>query len=121
MCIRDRARGEVLVVDDDAGFRAVIGEVLLAEGCSVREAANGREALRLLRHHLPDLILVDLMMPNMNGWDLYAELARDERLAGVPVAVVSAIAGMKPAGARGLDKPFGLGPLLALLESTLPA
>jgi len=39
-----KARGEVLVVDDDAGFRAVIGEVLLAEGCSVREAANGREA-----------------------------------------------------------------------------
>jgi len=116
-----KARGEVLLVDDDASFRAVIGEVLRAEGCSIREAANGREALRLLLHHLPDLILVDLMMPKMNGWDLYAELARDERLAGVPVAVVSAIAGMRPAGARALDKPFGLAPLLALLESTLPA
>jgi CheY-like chemotaxis protein len=116
-----KARGEVLLVDDDANFRAVVGEVLMAEGCTIREASCGREALRLMRHHLPDLILVDLMMPNMNGWDFYAELARDERLAGVPVAVISAISGMRPAGARAIDKPFRLAPLLALLESTLPS
>jgi CheY-like chemotaxis protein len=116
-----KARGEVLLVDDDANFRVVVGEVLKAEGCSIREAANGREALRLLRHHLPELILVDLMMPSMNGWDFYAELVRDERLARVPVAVVSAIAGMRPHGAQALEKPIRLGPLLALIESTLPA
>jgi CheY-like chemotaxis protein len=116
-----KARGEVLLVDDDANFRAVVGEVLRAEGCSVREAADGREALRLLRHHVPQLILVDLMMPTMNGWDLYAELGRDERLAGVPVAIISAIAGMRPHGAQALEKPVRLAPLLALIESTLPA
>jgi CheY-like chemotaxis protein len=116
-----KARGEVLLVDDDANFRAVVGEVLKAEGCSIREAADGREALRLLRHHVPQLILVDLMMPTMNGWDLYAELGRDERLARVPVAIISAIAGMRPHGAQALGKPIRLAPLLALIESTLPA
>jgi CheY-like chemotaxis protein len=116
-----KARGEVLLVDDDAIFRAVVGEVLKAEGCSIREATNGREALRLLRHHLPELILVDLMMPTMNGWDFYAELVRDERLARVPVAIVSSIAGMRPHGAQAIEKPITLAPLLALLESALPS
>jgi CheY-like chemotaxis protein len=116
-----KARGEVLLVDDDATFRAVVGEVLRAEGCTIREAGNGREALRLLRHHLPELILVDLMMPSMNGWDFYAELVRDARLAQVPVAIVSAIAGMRPHGAQALEKPVRLAPLLALIEATLPA
>jgi len=109
------------VVDDEATFRAVLREVLEAEGCTVQEAANGREAMHKLRDHVPDLILADLMMPTMNGWDFYAELARHERLANIPVAVVSAIARMRPLGARTLEKPVKLDQLLSLLESTLPA
>jgi len=113
-------RGEVLLVDDDATFRAILGEVLKAEGCTVREATNGRQALEMARAHVPDLILTDLMMPTMNGWDLYAELARDQRFVDVPVAVISTVARMRPLGARMLEKPVKLTQLLALLESILP-
>jgi len=113
-------RGEVLVVDDDAIFRAILCEVLKGEGCSVREASNGRDALAMVSAHLPDLILTDLMMRTMNGWDLFAELARDERFADVPVAVISAVARMRPLGARMLEKPVKLSELLELLESILP-
>jgi CheY-like chemotaxis protein len=115
-----RDRGEVLVVDDDAIFRAILCEVLKGEGCSVREANNGSEALAMVRAHVPDLILTDLMMPTMNGWDLYAELARDERFVDVPVAIISGIARMRPLGARRLQKPVKLAELLALLEAILP-
>jgi CheY-like chemotaxis protein len=111
------ARGEVLLVDDDSSFRLVLGEVLKAEGYSIREAANGIEALETLRSHAPDLILTDLMMPLMNGWDLYAELGRDVRLSGIPVAFVSSVARMRPLGARMLRKPVEMADLLALLAS----
>jgi CheY-like chemotaxis protein len=115
-----KERGEVLVVDDDANFRAIVGEVLKAEGCTVREATNGRQALEMARAHTPDLILTDLMMPTMSGWDLCAELGRTERLARVPVAVVSGVARSLPCGVLALSKPVELSQLLALLESVLP-
>jgi CheY-like chemotaxis protein len=115
------ARGEVVVVDDDASFRAIIGEVLKAEGCTVREATNGREALRLARAHTPDLILTDLSMPTMNGWELCAALGRIKRLARVPVAVLSGTRGAPPRGARLLSKPVAVSDLIALLRSVLPA
>jgi len=115
-----KARGEVLVVDDDAIFRAILCEILKGEGCSVREATNGREALDMVSARLPDLILTDLMMQTMNGWDLYAELARDQRFTDIPVAIISAIARMRPLGARTLEKPLKLSELLELLEAILP-
>jgi CheY-like chemotaxis protein len=114
-------RGEVLVVDDDPNCRAVLSEVLKAEGCTVREATNGREALDMARAHVPDLILTDLMMPSMDGWDFCAELGRTKRLARVPVAVVSGVARTLPRGVLALSKPVDLSELLALLASILPA
>jgi CheY-like chemotaxis protein len=116
-----RERGEVLVVDDDANFRTIVGEVLRAEGCTVREAHNGQEALQMARAHTPDLILTDLMMPTMTGWDFCAELGRTEQLAHVPVAVVSGVARSLPRGVLALSKPVELSELLALLQSILPA
>jgi CheY-like chemotaxis protein len=114
----DAAKPTVLVVDDDPEFRAVVGEVLAAEGCSVYEAANGREALDLLRDLLPDLILLDLMMPVMNGWDLYAELQRDARFSKTEIAVLSAVSRLRPFGQiRSLNKPIDLTILLQLLET----
>ena len=113
-------RVDVLIVDDDDNFRAVLGEVLKAEGCSVREATDGRQALQMVQAHVPDLILTDLMMPNMTGWELRAELGRSERFARIPVAVVSGLARSLPCGALALSKPVQISELLALLESVLP-
>jgi CheY-like chemotaxis protein len=110
-------RREILVVDDDATFRSIIGEVLKAEGCTVREASNGREALRMARAHVPDLILTDLMMPTMTGWELCAALEKNERLARIPVAIMSGTRGPSPRGARFLNKPVAVP---ELVESVLP-
>lgn len=94
-------RGEVLVVDDDADFRAVVAEVLKSERCDIREASNGQVALRMARERTPNLILTDLAMPSMNGWELYDALAHDEHLSRVPV-VIDVGRGVDPAARRGL-------------------
>jgi CheY-like chemotaxis protein len=79
----------VLVVDDDEEFRIVMGEILGAEGCRVAHARNGIEALQVLRSLTPDLLIVDLAMPIMNGVELLDRLSRDQRLAEIPVAIAS--------------------------------
>jgi len=109
----------ILIVDDDAEFRAVLRQVLEDEGCAVSEAADGRAALDVLRGTaLPHLILLDLMMPVMNGWDFHAEVQKDPSLAGIPVAVLSAVGQMRPFGLmHELHKPIDLPNLLGLLRA----
>lgn len=112
----------VLIVEDDADVRETMAEVLESEGFDVQAAREGREALELLhRGARPDLILLDLMMPGMNGWELRAELERQRELAAIPVIVVSA---MDPGPDRDtvlraagfLKKPFTLSSLLTAID-----
>lgn len=80
----------VLVVDDDADIRESIGDILEMRGYKVSRAANGREALELLKDTAPPcVILLDLMMPVLNGWEFCEQQRRDERLKDVPVVVIS--------------------------------
>jgi CheY-like chemotaxis protein len=116
-------RTTVLVVDDDADFRIVVSDVLTAEGCQVACAENGARALELLDVITPDLILVDLSMPIMNGWELLQKLATHPRLAAVPVTVLSAMAvkrGVEHAQDV-LHKPIDLPNLLGLLDAVARA
>jgi CheY-like chemotaxis protein len=82
----------ILIVDDDNEVRSALSEMLEEEGFSVEGAPNGREALARLRGGTvhPAVILLDLMMPGMDGWDFRSEQMRDPRLAQVPVVIVSA-------------------------------
>lgn len=81
----------ILVVEDDPGIRESLGEVLEDLGFEVACASNGAEALaRLAVERPPDLIVLDLMMPVMDGWTFRACQRSDPRLAAVPVIVVSA-------------------------------
>lgn len=80
----------VLLVEDDDHIREVFAELLSSEGFAVRTAANGREALALLHQWQPDLILLDLDMPEMNGRAFRSEQRRDPQLATIPVIVLSA-------------------------------
>jgi CheY-like chemotaxis protein len=81
----------VLVVEDDLDVRDALVQVLRYEGYAVSAAANGREAIEHLRHRgCPRVILLDLMMPIMDGWQFRAEQARDPRFAEIPVIVISA-------------------------------
>ena len=118
----ERSTAPVLVVEDDAGVRGAFAALLASEGYRVMEAADGLEALNVLRaaEDLPCLILLDLMMPRMNGWDFCAVQKRDERLGSVPVVVVSA----DPLAARAtrmgaaavLQKPADPDQLLELVD-----
>jgi CheY-like chemotaxis protein len=81
----------VLVVDDDRDICGVLGAVLEDEGYATAAAPNGREALRLLREGLrPCVILLDLTMPGMDGWDFRADQLRDPDLSTIPVVVITA-------------------------------
>ena len=84
----------VLVVEDDADIRFSLQILLQDEGYEAVSAANGRQALALLRAMpmLPCLILLDLMMPDMDGWQFRAEQRRDPELASIPIMILSAAA-----------------------------
>ncbi|MGE5359086.1 MAG: response regulator [Bacteroidales bacterium] len=82
----------ILIVDDDADVREMLCQFFTIEGYSVATARNGKEALDKLRSgSSADLILLDLMMPVMDGWQFRLEQQRDPVLAGIPVVVLSAV------------------------------
>ncbi len=81
---------EVLVVEDDEATRQVLRRYLLGEGCRVIEAENGRVGLDRLATARPGLILLDLMMPEMDGFEFLAELRQRKAFADIPVIVVTA-------------------------------
>lgn len=80
----------LLIVEDDADAREALVFFLENEGYRVLEASHGEEALRHLRSTDVCVILLDLMMPVMNGWTFRAEQLKDPRLADIPVAVLTA-------------------------------
>jgi CheY-like chemotaxis protein len=80
----------ILVVDDNRDIRELVRDILEFEGYVVVTACNGKEALeRLGGADLPSLILLDLMMPTMNGWEFRAEQLKDQRLASIPLVVLT--------------------------------
>ncbi|MGI8841111.1 MAG: response regulator [Caulobacteraceae bacterium] len=83
------AAGPVLVVEDDAATRELLQRSLAAKGYEVRQAADGRAALELLKTVQPCLILLDLMMPNMNGFEFLHVLRQNKTWEAIPVMVVT--------------------------------
>jgi len=82
----------VLIVEDDNDVREFMDLLLSAHGFETMTAANGREALERMRVKRPCLVLLDLMMPVMDGWQFRAQQLREPALAGVPVVCVTAVA-----------------------------
>ncbi len=115
--------GTVLVVEDDETVRETLCMVLEDEGYDVESAANGQEALRHLRSAPPPcLILLDLMMPVMSGWEFRLQQRQDPTLSSIPVVVVSAVTnGVDPVGALDaiayFKKPVDLDALLSTVAS----
>jgi CheY-like chemotaxis protein len=110
----------VLIVEDDSEIRACLAEVLQYEGYVVSEAPDGGEGLKAAWQNHPDIILLDLMMPRMDGWQFRAAQKGDPELADIPVIVMSAAAGegwpgLQDVAAR-FRKPFDIEVLLAAIE-----
>jgi DNA-binding response OmpR family regulator len=103
----------VLVVDDDDALREAIVDAISDAGYVVEQAENGRIALDKMRASSPCLVLLDLMMPVKDGWEVVAEMEGDSTLAAVPVCVVTAQDRIAPPrNTRLLRKPLSLASLL---------
>jgi CheY-like chemotaxis protein len=113
----------VLIVDDEPDIRATVSAMLEIEGYHVDEAANGADALHAIEARPPDLILLDMRMPVLDGWGFASELRR--RGHGTPIVVMTAArdaarwAG-EIAAAAFVAKPFGLDDLITAVERARP-
>lgn len=117
-------RGRVLVVDDDEPIRRLVAMALLDDGYEVLSASNGAIALEHAREHAPDVVLLDMNMPIMDGWEFfkrYRELVGQRAPVVVMTAAASAQARAEQLGAEGwLGKPFDLDDLTAAVRRFLP-
>ena len=113
------AQASVLVVDDEEQNRTLLKDPLEARGFEVAEARNGAEALQAIAERLPDVILLDLMMPGMDGFEVCRRLKKNSRTAHIPVLLITALSERKErlmgieAGANDfLHKPVDMQDLL---------
>jgi CheY-like chemotaxis protein len=111
----------ILIVEDEHDIRVVLTEILEDEGYSVDSVPNGLEALAFLQEHHPQLILLDLGMPVMTGWEFRDQQQRDPALADIPVILMSATPYLNRTAsalraADCLDKPIELNALLDMIE-----
>ncbi|HYE52903.1 MAG TPA: response regulator [Azospirillaceae bacterium] len=113
-------RGLVLVIDDEPSMRALLSRFLRREGYGVMTAPTGAAGLELARRHRPAAILLDVMMPTMDGWSVLSMLKADPDLAAVPVIMVTAGRGrglaLSLGAAEFLAKPVEWGRLKAALD-----
>jgi CheY-like chemotaxis protein len=117
----------VLVVDDDPAIRGLVADALRIEGYSVDLAAHGREALEAMRARKPATVVLDLMMPVMDGFSFMEACHQEQLCADVPIVVISAVQDairrMDDAPVRAcIAKPFDLDELVRTVASyTRPA
>lgn len=116
----------ILLVDDNTDMRNYVKRLLLSQGYQVRVAADGQAALAMIQQQIPDLVLTDVMMPRLDGFELVRILRSDPAVRDLPIILLSARAGEEArveglaAGADDyLTKPFAARELLARIEATL--
>lgn len=81
---------DILCIDDDVGIIELVQLIMQRDGYSIRGAASGNEGLAAMRESLPDIVLLDIMMPGMDGWETYKRIKDDVRLKDIPVIILTA-------------------------------
>jgi len=116
----------IVVADDDPDILSIVSMSLETQGYEVHQATNGREAVDLVREHRPDLIILDMMMPVMSGYEAISELKADDQTKAIPIVGLSAKAmatdmeRATDAGADGyITKPFRIAQVLSAIEGYL--
>jgi sigma-B regulation protein RsbU (phosphoserine phosphatase) len=120
------AKADILIVDDTPTNLSLLTQMLTSQGYSVRAVTNGQRALESARTLPPDLILLDIRMPGVNGFDVCQQLKSDELTHEIPVIFISAlddiqdkVRGFKAGGVDYITKPFQLEEVLARTETHL--
>ena len=122
----DQAATRLLLVDDDADLRASLAEALGDAGYAVMEAADGQAALVLLDRERPDLVLLDLLMPVLNGWQFCQSKNENPATAAIPVIAMSAAVSKDPRSPYYIEvddfiaKPVDLDELLRKIAGCVP-
>ncbi|MDO9208604.1 MAG: EAL domain-containing protein [Sulfuricurvum sp.] len=126
MALKEGSKGYVIVADDNADMREFIGRLLQDAGYSVALAVDGEDAWEMCQHHLPDLVISDVMMPRMNGFEFLKKIRSAEYTYSLPIILLSARAGDidKTQGLTSgaddyLSKPFHSGELIARVDGAV--
>ena len=121
--LADVERKRVLVIDDDLPLRGMLAAALDKHGYQVLLAGDGAEGQRALMIHRPDVVLLDLAMPEVNGWDFLQRLKESGHIGQIPIVVLSAHLRIEPPAilqmgvSAILPKPFNLPELLDLIDA----
>jgi DNA-binding response OmpR family regulator len=117
---------KILVIDDEQNLQRLVKANLAARGYQVMQAMDGETGLKLAARETPDVILLDLMLPDMSGWDLMAAIKEDPGTHDIPVVVMTALdkkstqfKGRLAGSAGFLNKPFGIDELLNMVNTVL--
>ncbi|MCB0196789.1 MAG: response regulator [Anaerolineae bacterium] len=84
------SKTRILCIDDEPGVVELVSLILRAPNVEVEGANSGAAALEIMRQSPPDVVLLDIMMPEMDGWAVYKEMQSDEHLKAIPVIIVTA-------------------------------
>ena len=111
---------DFVVIDDESEIRDILAEVLESQGHKVFKAAGGKEGVEIIRRVRPDLVLLDLKMPGMDGYQVLEVIRGDEDLRSIPVIILTAlkmpkqvIDGLRKGANDYITKPFNMDELLA--------
>jgi len=122
-----KSKKHILVVDDEPSWLSAVTMVLQSKGYEVKTAVSGTEALKALKHFKPDLILSDIRMPDLNGFDLLDLVKKNPAIAATPVVFLSAIddyharkVARDLGAADYILKPVDESDMLSALEKYLP-
>jgi DNA-binding response OmpR family regulator len=116
---------KIMVVDDEEDIRTTVGQVLEISGYEVIKAENGSECLQKLEQGVPDLVILDIMMPGMSGWDVAARIKENEKWNAVPIVFLTAKGDEMSMGMGGLAskdyivKPFDVVKLKQCVDQIL--
>ena len=121
-----RAMNKILIVDDNTLNLDILRDVL-KEGYKLSIAKNGKIALKILEKNVPDLILLDIMMPIMDGYETFENIVKDDRLLGIPVVFLSGVDTLDPSVValdperfvKLLHKPFDIPEVIEVIQKAL--
>ena len=119
-----KKKARILVVDDEADTLVALSDRLQAEGFTVLEASTGESAIRQAKSEIPDLILLDVCLPDMGGAEVASALLEDPATDRIPIVYLTALISKHDEakyGGRILAKPFEMSNLIAEIESSLRA